>query len=59
MFKQNINIFVAMAMVAAFGIGASYLIVGVSNSTNFSYLSTDDSIIITAEFQKPGGRSAE
>ncbi len=53
MLKQNINIFIALAMVSAVGIGASYLIISFANKTNFSYLSTDDTITITAEIQKP------
>ena len=54
MFRQNINIFIALAMVASVGIGASYIIIKVAHATEFSYLSTDTSITISAEIQKPG-----
>lgn len=56
MIKQNLNIFIAMAMVASVGIGASYLIIKAANATEFSYTSTETSIIISAEIQKPGKR---
>ena len=57
MIKQNINIFIALAMVAAVGIGASYLIIRFASSTDFSYISTEDSITLSAEIQKSGGGS--
>lgn len=52
MFKSPLNSFIALAMVAAVGIGASYLIIRFATATDFSYISTNDSITISAEFQK-------
>lgn len=43
-----------MAMVASVGIGAAYLIIRFANATDFSYISTDESITISAEIQKSG-----
>lgn len=56
MFSQNLNSFIAIAMVAAVGIGASYLIIHFANSTDFSVVSTDESIVFTAEIHT-GGRA--
>jgi len=55
MIKQNINIVIALAMVASVGIGASYLIIKIASATNFSYISTENSIVISAEIKKGGG----
>ena len=52
--KQNISTIIALLAVASVGIGASYLIIRVSNATDFSYISTGDSIIFTAEISKSG-----
>ena len=52
--KQNISTIIALSAVAAVGIGASYMIIKVSNATDFSYVSTNDSIIFTAEISKQG-----
>lgn len=52
--KQKINTIIALAGVAAVGIGASFLIIKVANSTDFSYVSTDESIIFSAEIHKSG-----
>ena len=43
-----------MVMVASVGIGASYLIIKFANSTEFSYISTDTSITVSAEIKKSG-----
>jgi hypothetical protein len=59
MFKQNINVFIALAMVASVGIGASYLIISFANATDFSYISTETSIILQAEIQKPDAQVEE
>jgi|GEM_PF-5257302 len=52
--KQNIGTIIALVAVAAVGIGASYIIVRVSSATDFSYISTNESIIFTAEISKTG-----
>ena len=49
---QNINFYVAIAAVAAVGIAAVFIILRVANATEFSYINTDESITIMAEFQK-------
>ena len=49
---QKLNTYIAMGAVFAVGIGAVYLIIDFANNTNFSYVSTDDSIIISAEFER-------
>ena len=54
MFAQHLNSFIAVAMVAAVGIGASYLIIHFANNTDFSVVSTDESIIFTAEIYTGG-----
>ena len=53
--KQNVNAIIALAGVAAVGIGASYLIIRAASATDFSYVSTSESIIFTAEIKKGGG----
>ena len=52
--KQNINTIIAIAGVAAVGIGAAYLIIRVASVTDFSYVSTSDSYLFTAEIPKGG-----
>lgn len=52
MLKQHINVFIAMAMVASVGIGAAYLIIQFASATDFSYVSTDESITISAEIRR-------
>ena len=52
--KQNINTLIAVAGVAAVGIGAAYLIIRVASVTDFSYVSTSESYIFTAEVHKSG-----
>ena len=54
MLGRQLNSFVAIAMILAVGIGASYIIIRVANSTNFSVVSTNESITFTAEIQKNG-----
>ena len=53
--KQNIGTIIALSAVAAVGIGASYIIISVSQATDFSYISTNESIIFTAEISKSKG----
>lgn len=50
--NQRVNMFVAFAAIAAVGIGASYIIVRVANVTDFSYITTDHSILISIEIDK-------
>lgn len=52
--KQNIGSIIAFGAVAAVGIGASYIIISVAGATDFSLVSTNDSIIFTAEISKGG-----
>lgn len=51
--------FIALAAIAAVGIGASYMIVRVASSTDFSYSSTNDSILISAEIKKGDAEEGE
>jgi hypothetical protein len=51
---QRVNTFIAVAGVAAFGLGAAYLIIDVASKTEFSYMSTDESYIFTAEIRRNG-----
>lgn len=50
--KQNVHSVIACAGIAAFGIGAAFIIISAANATDFSYISTEESIIIQAEIQK-------
>ncbi len=53
--KQNVNSIIALAGVAAVGIGAAYIIIRVASATEFSYVSTNESYIFKAEIHKDGG----
>ena len=44
MIKQRINTFVAIGMVVAVGVGASYLIIDFANNTEFFFLSSSYSV---------------
>lgn len=45
MFNSQINVYIAMAMVFAFGVGASYLIISFANETNFEYLEIQTKLV--------------